>query len=106
MRSVYNSCTFSVKALYALKDIVSALRVNSNGRFVKDYQLRFVSNSAGDIKTAQKTSRKLFGAEFNKISKCNEIYGFLYILLSFCLVGNIKSAEIIYIFINGKLLEN
>ena len=106
MGSIYYRCTISVKFLNTLKDLVSALRINGNRRFIKNYKSRLMCYSAGYIQTAEQTSGKLFRIKFNKVLKSHKFYSLLNILLSELFISYIKSAEIIDVFIYRKLIQN
>ena len=65
-----------------------------------------MGDAAGDVKTAKKTAGKLSGALLTivlKVCKCDCLF---YQFFSFFLIRNIKSAEIINIFKDCKLVKN
>ena len=95
-----------VQCLDSFQDLVSALRIYGYRWLIHDDQPWFVSDPAGNVQSAQKTSGKLPGMHFPKIFQACKFNGFLHQLFSSFLVSYVKAAEIINIFLYCQFLKN
>ena len=88
------------------QDFVPALGINGYRWLIHDDQPWFVSDPAGNVQSAQKTSGKLPGMHFPEIFQACKFNSFLHQLFSSFLVSYVKAAEIINIFLYCQFLKN
>ena len=106
MGGVDDGRALAVQPLDALENLVAALRIDGDGRLVKNNQLRLVGNAAGNVQAAQQAARKLFRVEFPKISETDEVDGLLHKLPAPRFVRDVEAAEIVDIFLHRQLVED
>ena len=112
VRSVDNGGAVLAEGFDIIEDMLATLRIDGNGRFVKEDEFWFMGDTASDIEAAEKAAGKLFWVELAEIFQTDEFDCVIDTLFAFGLIFDIEAAEKVDVifsaefFKNGDVLEN
>ena len=105
MAGIHHRGALVAQAADALQDGVAALRVDRHRGLVKEDELGFVRDAAGDVEATRQAARELTGAELGKVAQPDKVDRLVHERSAALAVVDVEAAEIVDILAHGELVE-
>ena len=106
MAGIHHRGALVAQAADALQDGVAALRIDRHRGLVKEDELGFVRDAAGDVEATRQATRELAGAELGKVAQADKVDRLVHQRATALAVVDVKTAEIVDVLAHRELVEH